>query len=187
MPENSSCRSCKIDSGKVMLRGMVPEDLDTLFEWMQDADLLRLINRTKKTSPESHYAWYQRSLSDEGQLIFSIELKETGAFIGQCGLKHIDLKSRKAELWIFIGDRESRGCGYGYDAVRGVLWYAFNEKGLNRVTVYVVSYNADVCRFYERLGFRHEGVFRQDVSVDGHFYDTVHMAVLKEEYGEFVE
>ncbi|MBI5075463.1 MAG: GNAT family N-acetyltransferase [Nitrospirae bacterium] len=177
----------RVNSGKVILRGIAREDLDTLFEWMQDAELLRSINRTVKTSPDSHRAWYQSVLTDSSQLVLSIERNETGAFIGQCGLKHIDLKNRKAELWIFIGDRESRGKGYGGDAVRGLLWYAFEEIGLNRVSVYVISYNEDACRFYERLGFRLEGKFRQDIFMGGCFYDTVHLSVLKEEYGKSIE
>lgn len=177
----------RVDSGKVILRGIAPEDLDTLFEWMQDAELLRSINRTVKTTRDSHRVWYQRVLIDESQLVLSIDLNETGAFIGQCGLKHIDLNNRKAELWIFIGDRRSRGRGYGGDAVRGLLLHAFEKIGLNRVSVYVVSYNEDACRFYERLGFRLEGRFRQDIFMDARFYDTVHMAVLKEEYGKSIK
>lgn len=179
----SNRRVARVESGQVILRQVAEGDLDTLFGWMQDAELLRAINRTQKTSPESHRAWYQRIIADESQTVFSIELKETGAFIGQCGLRHIDPMNRKAELWIFIGDRERRGRGCGGDAVRGLLRHAFKEKGLNRVSVYVISFNTEACRFYEKLGFRFEGRFRQDIFVDGCFFDTVHMAVLKEEYG----
>lgn len=183
----SSRRVARVDSGQVILRQVAVGDLDTLLGWMQDAELLRAINRTQKTSPDSHRAWYQRILADHSQVVFSIEQKETGAFIGQCGLRHIDLMNRKAELWIFIGDVGSRGRGCGGDAVRGLLRHAFEVKGLNRISIYVVSFNKDACRFYEKFGFRFEGKFRQDIFVDGCFYDTVHMAVLKEEYGISVE
>ena len=101
-----------LSADKVRLRPIEKRDLATLYLWMQDADLLRSINRTEKTTWSSHIDWYRRLLRDESQILFSVEAVEDGMLVGQCGLKKLDYKNRKAELWIFIGDSTMRGKGY---------------------------------------------------------------------------
>lgn len=179
--QRSKCQ-CDVYSDKVTLRPVEERDLQLLYSWMQDPELLRSINRTEKTIWSSHIEWYKRMLQDESQIVFSIEEKQGGTLIGQCGLRRIDYKSQKAELWIFIGEHEVRGQGFGCDAVKKLLRYAFEEKRLNRVYLYVVDFNEGAKLFYEKLGFRQEGIFRQDIFIDGGFHDTIHMAILKEQY-----
>lgn len=171
-----------LSADKVRLRPIEERDLATLYLWMQDAALLRSINRTEETTWSSHIDWYRRLLHDESQILFSVEAVEDGMLVGQCGLKKLDYKNRKAELWIFIGDSAMRGKGYGSEAVKDLITHAFRERGLNRLYLYVVDFNPRAELFYEKLGFRREGVFRQDICADGIFHDTIHMAILREEY-----
>jgi RimJ/RimL family protein N-acetyltransferase len=171
-----------LSGDKVRLRPIEERDMATLYLWMQDAVLLRSINRTEKTTWSSHIDWYRRLLHDESQILFSVEAVEDGLLVGQCGLKKVDYKNRKAELWVFIGDNTIRGNGYGSEAVKKLVSFAFEEKGLNRLYLYVVDFNLGVKRFYQQMGFRQEGFFKQDVCIDGIFHDTIHMALLREEY-----
>ncbi len=150
---------------------------------MQNKNLLKSINRSQKTTWSSHLEWYNKLQCDESRIVFSIENSRTGKLIGQCGLRNIDPINQKAELWIFIGDHRTRGHGYGSDAVKHLIEYAFNKQNLNRLYLYVLDFNLKARLFYEHLGFKQEGIYRQDVSIDGTFHDTVHMAILKEEYG----
>jgi RimJ/RimL family protein N-acetyltransferase len=53
---------------------------------------------------------------------------------------------------------------------------------MHRVAIGVVGFNEGALRFWERLGFRKEGMQRDGYYVDGCFHDFVMMSLLKEEY-----
>lgn len=105
-------------------------------------------------------------------------------FIGQCGLRKIDTENKKAELWIFIGEGRMRRHGYGEATVRNLLDYAFKRRKLNRIYLHIIEYNKDAGSFYKRIGFKEEGVFRQNIYNKGKYYNTIHMAILREDYRE---
>jgi RimJ/RimL family protein N-acetyltransferase len=62
-----------------------------------------------------------------------------------------------------------------------VLHYAFGPLGLNKVSLDVLEYNERAIRVYERLGFRPEGIHREDVYKEGRFVDVIRMSILARE------
>ncbi len=89
---------------------------------------------------------------------------------------------RRASFGILIGDKAAWGKGYGSEATRLMLRHAFETLNLNRVWLHVYEYNQRGIRAYEKVGFRREGVLRQDTFRDGRYWDTIAMAVLREEW-----
>ncbi|HYY56181.1 MAG TPA: GNAT family N-acetyltransferase, partial [Pyrinomonadaceae bacterium] len=63
----------------------------------------------------------------------AIELKETGALIGDCALKIEAQDARQAEIG-FTLSREYQGKGYASEAVSLLLDYLFKDACLHRVT-----------------------------------------------------
>jgi RimJ/RimL family protein N-acetyltransferase len=63
-----------------------------------------------------------------------------------------------------------------------MVGYAFETLNLNRIWLNVYEYNQRGVRAYEKVGFRREGVLRQDTFRDGRYWDTIAMAVLREEW-----
>ena len=66
-------------------------------------------------------------------------------------------------------------------AARLLVDRAFSGLGLHRLSVGVVDFNEGALRFWERLGFRREGVQRDGYLVDGAFHDFVMMSLLEGE------
>ncbi|MED4174038.1 GNAT family protein, partial [Halalkalibacterium halodurans] len=95
---------------------------------------------------------------------------------------YIDYKNRNAECIIDIGEKTYWGKGYGFEALRLLLNYAFLEMNLHRVSLRVFSFNKKAIRLYEKLGFKHEGTSRQCLYRYGQWHDIVHMGILKDEY-----
>ena len=85
-------------------------------------------------------------------------------------------------LGIGLGDREYWGKGYGTDAVRVTLRYAFTELNLRRVTLGVFAYNPRAIKSYEKVGFIVEGRLRQYIVRDGQRNDMIVMGVLRDEW-----
>ncbi len=89
---------------------------------------------------------------------------------------------RDAFVAIGIGNREALGKGYGTDAMRLALRYAFTELALHRVSLNVFSNNARAMRSYEKAGFKREGVLREALLRDGVRLDIIYMGVLRHEW-----
>ena len=115
--------------------------------------------------------------------VFAIETME-GEHIGNIGLEDINWKERRATLGIFIGESDLWDQGYGTDAIRTMLGWAFGYLNLNRVALTVYAYNERAIRCYLKSGFQHEGAMRQARYVDGQYYDELMMGILRDEFSE---
>ncbi len=87
-----------------------------------------------------------------------------------------------AFLGIGIGERADWGKGYGTDAMRVMLRYAFRELNLHRVSLTVFEYNPRAIRCYQKAGFVEEGRLRGWLNREGRRWDMIHMGILREEW-----
>ena len=113
---------------------------------------------------------------------FMIRRLEDDRVIGEIGLGGINWTNREAFVGIGIGERDLWGKGYGTDAMRLILRFAFAEMNLKRVSLDVFEYNLRAIRSYEKVGFVHEGRQRGTLHRDGCRYDTLYMGITREEW-----
>ncbi len=85
-------------------------------------------------------------------------------------------------MGISIGDPKDWGKGYGTDAMRILLRYAFIELNLHQVTLLVFEYNPRAIRSYEKAGFRVRGRMRKVVNRDGRRWDAIAMSIIRQEW-----
>jgi RimJ/RimL family protein N-acetyltransferase len=85
-------------------------------------------------------------------------------------------------MGISLGDREYWGKGYGSDAMRLLLRYAFHELNLHRVSLNVFEYNPRAIRSYEKVGFVHEGRMRKFLNREGKRWDILYMGITRQEW-----
>jgi RimJ/RimL family protein N-acetyltransferase len=76
---------------------------------------------------------------------------DAGDYIGTVEL--YDLRGSEATLGIIIGERSHWGRGYGTDAMRAVLTYAFEEVGLERVRLHTFGDNLRAQAAFRKVGF----------------------------------
>jgi RimJ/RimL family protein N-acetyltransferase len=81
-----------------------------------------------------------------------------------------------------MADPEYRGKGYGTDAMRLAVRYAFNELGLERVTLQAVARNARAIRSYEKVGYELVGTERAWELRDGQRSGIVTMTITREKW-----
>jgi RimJ/RimL family protein N-acetyltransferase len=166
----------------VRLRAYENSDADALFRWFSDEDVTRWLGPPNFPS-RAHQERFveQASASGADAKYFTIETLD-GKLVGDCGLRLIDWKSRKAEFFITIGEKEFWGKGLGSDALRIVIRLAFDKMNLNRLWLSVLVDNPRAVRCYEKCGFVREGLLRQESYVDGKYRDVLLMALLREDY-----
>ena len=124
---------------------------------------------TKQQSSETAFAFGIRPISSE-------------TLLGYADLDGIIWSQGVAWLSIGIGNPAQRGQGYGSEALQLLLGFAFGELNLRRVQLTVFSYNTGAIRLYERLGFQHEGVYREFLQRDGQLYDMLLYGLLRREW-----
>lgn len=66
--------------------------------------------------------------------------------IGIVGFKNLDWVNRNSELFIYIGDEEYWGKGYGTQALELIIKFAFNNLNLHMLYLEVFSYNKNATK-----------------------------------------
>jgi UDP-4-amino-4,6-dideoxy-N-acetyl-beta-L-altrosamine N-acetyltransferase len=138
--------------------------------WANDAELARLMDRAKLVSEDEHRAWFAALHRREDCRYFAVV--ERAVHVGNVWLWAIDVRHRKAEIRIVIGDPGARGRGVGTRALDLVSRYAFEQLGLHRVYAYVLALNPRARRAFEKAGFALEGTLRDDRHVTDGYVDS---------------
>ena len=131
---------------------------------------------------ESESAWFERAATSSEQIIFTIYELATLRAIGTTDLRQVDHASRTAMFGILIGVKELWGQGYGTEATRLMLEYAFHVLGLHNVWLSVYARNERGVRAYRRAGFREIGRRREAHRSGGQVDDIVLMDCLATEF-----
>lgn len=168
----------------VRLRPLREEDLPYLEQWWFDPAVVVLQNATVLPRPEgavSEQFLQWSANTDSSSVGFSIELIESGEFIGHVTLFGRSPINQSATLAIILGP-EFHGRGYGTDAVRLTLRYGFLQLGLNRVELRTWAFNTRGIAAYANAGFVEEGRLREAVFFNGRRHDEVIMAILRDDW-----
>ena len=152
---------------------------------MRDSEYDRLLdtNPALTFSAPALRSFMQKDLEGKDDLFpFAIRALDDDRVVGEIGLDGVDWARGDTFVGIGIFERELWGKGYGTDAMRLILRYAFLELNLRRVTLDVFEYNPRAVRSYEKCGFRHEGRLRRFLYRDGQRHDLIFMGILREEW-----
>jgi RimJ/RimL family protein N-acetyltransferase len=174
----------RLESERLTLRRFVDSDLAPFLAYRNDPKVARyqawescteheataVIEEMKLLQPGTPGEWFQ----------FAIELKETGALVGDCALK-VEQDGQQAEIGFTLA-REHQGKGYASEAVSRLLDYAFGDLGLHRVVAIADRENEPSLALLERLGMRREGCFVQNAWFKGRWASEYLYAVLEDEW-----
>jgi RimJ/RimL family protein N-acetyltransferase len=164
------------------LRRIERTDIPTFVRWFSDPAVREFLLINRPISMAEEELWFEQQLKDQDSELFAIETHD-GRHIGNIGLHRLNRLHQSAELGIVIGEKECWGHGYGSDAIRTLLRFAFDELNLHRIYLKVYEDNARGIRAYEKCGFRHEGRLREAIYRKGRYYDELLMSVLRYEFG----
>lgn len=167
---------------KVYLRPFEQSDLANIQKWYNDPVIRGLTGITKPCNAAQAQEWFDRTYKDEQRIFFAIVLKESNKVIGECGLLRMFPEWRTTDLSIIIGEHDAQGRGYGTDAIRLLLDYAFGYLNFHRVAIGVIGFNEKALRFYEKVGFKREGIQRDGYYFNHKYCNFIMMSILEDEY-----
>lgn len=158
--------------------------LPLIERWYNDLETSRTLGVDWRPISTRRKARHLEHLLVSNEPHFAIHDRETATPIGICGLDDIDAGQGTAEFSILIGDPVFRGRGYGTEATRLLLAYAFDVVGLNNVWLQVSSNNPAAIRAYEKAGFRQIGIRRESVRIGRDLIDDVYMDAIAEDVSQ---
>lgn len=166
----------------ICLRAIEESDLQNYYSWINDEETNQWRGLYHPTCFDEAREWIAKHRKKEPErLSLAIETTE-GELIGFIGLQGICPRSRRAEIWIYIGSKAHWGQGFGEESIRTLCRYAFHEMNLYRIWLECNPEFENVVRCYEKVGFQIEGTLRDAYYRDGKFRNTCIMGLLRDDF-----
>lgn len=173
------------ESARLRARAFTTADVAPFAAYRADPDVAR------------YQSWSDYTLEDARALVESLqgeepgvpgewfqialESKADGVLVGDLAL-HVDAdEPRQAEIGFTLAPGQ-RGRGYGTEAATALLDWAFPAFGLHRVIAVTDALNASAAALLERVGFRREAHFVENIFFKGAWGSELAFAVLAHEW-----
>lgn len=170
-------------SKRIYLRAFEPDDYKTIIKWRRDDEINSMLGGVKYFFSEANEKkWVLNAIEDTNSIKLAICLLDGDEHIGNVYITDINYINRSCHSHIFIGKKEYWGNGYASEALKLMIDFMFNERGMNRIVANVLENNIASIKMHEKCGYRQEGLLRQAIFKNGHFQNQVVLALLKEDY-----
>jgi len=182
MASNGELKLKSLVGKYIYLRPIEKGDIKYIRIWGNDPEIMSLTGEVRPMSQTDAEEFLKNVQNDKERVWFIMVLKENDQVIGEAGLLRMFKAWRTTDLSIIIGEKEVWGKGYGTEAIILLLDYAFQTLKFHRVAIGVVGFNERAIRFYEKVGFKKEGIQRDGYYHNSTFHDFIMMSILEDEF-----
>ena len=150
----------KIETARLFLRCMAPDDRPALCRILQDPVAMRAYEHA--FSEEEVDRWLEKQLERyrrDGIGLWAVILRETGEMIGQCGLTWQDIPDGRVPEIGYLFERAHWHRGYATEAAIACKHYAFATLDFPAVYSIIRDINLPSQRVAERNGMTRIGSF----------------------------
>ncbi len=165
---------------RLYLRPMLEEDAQFIVDMRNNPKILNSLFSYKMITVQEHLNWYKNNLNNDNRIDLIICRKEDDKRIGTVNLANINYKNQKAEFGIMIAE-SFWNKDYAYESSNRFINYSFNQFNLNKIYLEVLKENDAAINLYEKLGFREEGILREDIFKNGKFKDVLIMSLFRDD------
>ena len=170
----------KIVGKRCYLSPIDARDAEKYAGWLNDREVAEGVNDyARMISRES-----MDGVLDGLSKIHNYAIVDIGAneLIGSCGYVKLDRLNRTGEVFVFIGDKNYWGKGYGTEALSLLMDFGFKTLNLHSIWLMVYSFNGRAIRAYEKIGFRVVGRRREAKLRGGEWHDNIYMDILRGDF-----
>ena len=148
-----------LETARLILRHFLPDDLDSLYALYSVPEVIRYIPDAPRSYDEAkeELDWHMNGHPRHPELgLWATIHKETGKFIGRCGLLPWTHDGQDEVEVAYLIAREYWGQGLGTEAARAVLKYGFEQLKLTRLVCLIDEENTASKQVAEKIGMRFE-------------------------------
>jgi RimJ/RimL family protein N-acetyltransferase len=170
---------------RVLLRAWEREDVHARWESDQTTDATEMKLRDWHEAPKSlqqREAEFDAAQAEPDATVVPLIIEVDGRAVGDINLFDLDTRNAVASIGLSVWRPEDRGKGFGTDAMRALIRWAFDQQNLHRIELSVDPRNAAALHVYAKLGFVEEGRRREAHFSDGCYVDDVTMGLLRADF-----
>jgi RimJ/RimL family protein N-acetyltransferase len=155
-----------LETKRLILRRQVPQDLDALWALYCDPEIIRYIPDAPRSREEAkeELEWHMNGHPRFPELgLWATIYKETGKFIGRCGLLPWTIDERQEVEVAYTIARNYWGQGLATEAAQAILNYGFEQLNLSRLVSLIDSENIASQKVAEKIGMTFEKEARDEL------------------------
>ena len=155
-----------LETERMIFRRLVPDDLAALAALYRDPEIRRYFpeGTLTRAETEEELDWFRNGHPDHPELgLWAAILKQTGAFIGRCGLLPWTIEGvDEVEIAYLIAKPYQRQ-GLGAEAAQALVRHGFETLGLKRLLALIDPAHAASIKTAMKAGLR----FEKEIEMDG--------------------
>ena len=169
---------------KVAIRKFIKEDIPLKVKWINDYNVNKYLHYDLPLVEEKTYKWFKSVSLLTNRLDYTILVIENDKVIpvGVIGILDKDSVNKKAEFYIALGEECYRGKGIAKKSTIEFLSICFREEGLNKIYLYTEVENKSARALFEKVGFKLEGILKDDLIYKGRTIDRCIYSILRKEF-----
>ena len=169
---------------RVFLRALELEDHILMHKWRADAETNKYLagNFFYVSSEREKKSVEHKIFDDSKDIYLGICETESQKLIGYTNINNIDLRNQKAE-WggTIIGEKGYLGKGLGKEAAKLMLRFLFDQYPIHKCFARCLEEHPVTAKLFSDLGFKQEGILRDDVFKNGEFKNILLFSILRSE------
>ena len=155
-----------LETKRLVLRRQVIEDLSALWALYCDPEITKFIPDAPKTYDEARreLEWHMNGHPRNPELgLWAAIHKETGRFIGRCGLLPWTIDGREEVEVAYTIARDYWSQGLATEAAEAIVQYAFEQLNYSRLVCMIESENQASARVAQKIGMTFEKEMKDDL------------------------
>jgi ribosomal-protein-alanine N-acetyltransferase len=157
-----------LETPRLLLRHLEPEDLDALFALYCDPEIRRYFPDGTRTLAETREElnWFRSGRPEHPELgLWATVEKSSGAFLGRCGLLPWEIDGEHEVELAFLIDKARWREGFATEAARAIIEYARNVLGIQRLICLILPGNAASAGVARKVGMSFEREHRDELGL----------------------
>ena len=169
------------ETERIFLRETLPSDVNDEYAWwMNDLEVTKYMEARFRKHTKEDIKNYIKNIGPENSMLMAIIAKDGNKHIGNIRLGPINKEHSFAILGIMIGNKNYWGKGYGTEAIRLAVDYAFYRLGLKKINADVYENNLGSINAFKKAGFIEEGRRIKQYYSEGDWIDAICFSKIKE-------
>src|SRR3989338_3716457 len=162
---------------RLILKPLKKEDIENIMKWVNDPDVVKNFQNFKGFT-KKELKFIKKVIAGKNDFAFSIFCRADNAYIGQCSINQISWPNKFGRFSVFI-TKENCGNGFAEEAIGHLLHIAFSRLKLHKVWGVCWVTNKKAWHIYQKLGFKKEGILKDEYYWRGQYHDLIRMAMVK--------